>query len=629
VNAARKAAALVGLAAIAGASAALPANAHVGSTPGVFSDGALSVSFMHRHLDSLAANAVGGLTGRQTSNVQVVSKLALKNVQPEKIADVGVSPDGNTAFLSAWGGAVCKYNGIHVVDIANPKAPREVAFIPSKEGSYAGEGVQSLNLTTSSFNGTIVVSNSEVCKDKAGFGGINIHDVTKPSSPTPLAVGIGDTTVNGQGKKAANQNHSVFAWDAGDKGYLVSVDNEEAKDVDIFDISNPKAPKLIAEYDLLETFPKIKQAAPSNLEEIFLHDMVVKEIGGRQIMLLSYWDGGYIKLDVTNPLAPAYIADSDFATLDPEALAAPGAFKVAPEGNAHQAEFTKDNKYIIAADEDFAPYALVARTTDGLRLSGGQGSGTPQLAAGQVIDGDTIYVGRACPGDAAVPQATSGDQIAVVERGVCTFTEKAAAVDGKGYEAMLVINREGSDACSTPLTMSIEGSTPAFGVTTREQGFKLFGLTTYDDAACEAGNGTKLLGLPLGTTGKRVEFGSFFDGWGYVHVLKNGTGKLTTTDTYAIREAHDPKFASGYGDLSVHEVATSSKRGNLAYLAYYASGFQVVEIDSAGKLVKKGEFIDKAQSNFWGVEVFSDGGTEYVAASDRDKGLYIFKYTGQ
>jgi hypothetical protein len=32
-------------------------------------------------------------------------------------------------------------------------------------------------------------------------------------------------------------------------------------------------------------------------------------------------------------------------------------------------------------------------------------------------------------------------------------------------------------------------------------------------------------------------------------------------------------------------------------------------------------------NNFWGVQVFGYGTHEYVAASDRDSGLYIFEYT--
>ena len=70
------------------------------------------------------------------------------------------------------------------------------------------------------------------------------------------------------------------------------VDNEEGTDVDIMDITDPKKAFLLAEYDLDQRFPQIVQAAPANLVEIFLHDMIVKEIGGKQIMLLSYWDAG-------------------------------------------------------------------------------------------------------------------------------------------------------------------------------------------------------------------------------------------------------------------------------------------------------------------------------------------------
>ncbi|MEJ7695739.1 MAG: hypothetical protein WKF78_03735 [Candidatus Limnocylindrales bacterium] len=294
-------------------------------------------------------------------NVALVSKLKLKNVVPEKIADVGVFK--GYAYLAAWGVVTCKYNGVHVVDIKNPASPKEVAFIGSKEGSYPGEGVQALHIDTPKFNGDILVTNNEKCKEPAGFGGINIYDISKPTAPTPLSRGFGDSTVSGSGKKAANENHSVFAWDAGDKAYAVMVDNEEADDVDIVDITDPKKPALIAEYNLATRFPQILQAAPANLVEIFLHDMVVKEIGGKQVMLLSYWDAGYVALDMTDPLRPRYLGDTDFADPDPELLESAG-ITAPPEGNGHQSELTRDNKYLIGADEDFGPLAVLGRNLD-------------------------------------------------------------------------------------------------------------------------------------------------------------------------------------------------------------------------------------------------------------------------
>lgn len=70
-------------------------------------------------------------------------------------------------------------------------------------------------------------------------------------------------------------------------------------------------------------------------------------------MLLSYWDGGYVQIDVTDPLNISLLADSTFA--DPDSEAAESGLTVRPEGNAHQAEFTLDDRYVLAADEDFSP----------------------------------------------------------------------------------------------------------------------------------------------------------------------------------------------------------------------------------------------------------------------------------
>ena len=78
----------------------------------------------------------------------------------------------------------------------------------------------------------------------------------------------------------------------------------------------------------------------------------------------------------------------------------------------------------------------------------------------------------------------------------------------------------------------------------------------------------------------------------------------------------------------MHEVATSREDPARAYYAYYSGGFRVTEIQG-NELVETGAFIDAGGSNLWGVEVFEDDGVEYVAASDRDYGLYIFKYTPQ
>ena len=64
--------------------------------------------------------------------------------------------------------------------------------------------------------------------------------------------------------------------------------------------------------------------------------------------------------------------------------------------------------------------------------------------------------------------------------------------------------------------------------------------------------------LPIiGAIGDRVNVTTQFDGWGYVHLFDaTNLNNVVDVDTYAIPEAFDPAFASGFGDLSVHEVAS-------------------------------------------------------------------------
>jgi hypothetical protein len=574
----------------------------------------------------------GGTAGHLpagSENVRLVGKQAInQDSQDGRIADVGVF--GNYAYLGAFYEPKCQKGGVYVMDISDPTDPKQINFIRTSNDSYVGEGVQTIHIDTPAYEGDVLAMNNEICPltdtpDQRANGGMTLVDVTNPKVHKYLAQHVGDVQSDG----STNEIHSTFIWDAGDKAYAVLVDDEEATDVDIMDITDPRNPVMVREYDLAAEFPQILQEGVG-LDEVFLHDMIVKEIDGRQIMLLSYWDAGYVALDVTDPANATYIGDSDFTFPDPEA--AESGFTVDPEGNGHQSEFSLDNQYVVAADEDFNPFkAIATNEDDGTEFTAVQGSDVPGVPEGDSIEGDTVYVGRACDADPAVPAGSGAGQIAVVERGVCTFQEKYDnVIAAGGYEAVLVFNRENSavgDGCDTLISMEVSGDLPAFFITRRD-GFAFFDAP-YDHDACLAGDGTVTAPVDVGTVGDFVSMASIFDGWGYVHLYGYGPDKFSELDTYAIPEAHDPAFASGFGDLSVHEVAMSPTDPRLAYFSYYAGGFRVARIDdAAGKLDEVGHFIDEGGNNFWGVQVFEDSGNEYVAASDRDFGLYIFEYTG-
>jgi hypothetical protein len=80
------------------------------------------------------------------------------------------------------------------------------------------------------------------------------------------------------------------------------------------------------------------------------------------------------------------------------------------------------------------------------------------------------------------------------------------------------------------------------------------GLRFLGDPADPCANPTSSVGTQ--SAGVRAE--SVFDDWGYVHPYD--AASMAEVGRDAIPEALDPRYAEGFGDVSVHEVATDSRR---------------------------------------------------------------------
>jgi hypothetical protein len=96
----------------------------------------------------------------------------------------------------------------------------------------------------------------------------------------------------------------------------------------------------------------------------------------------------------------------------------------------------------------------------------------------------------------------------------------------------------------------------------------------------------------------------------------------------------------GFGDLTVHETevprndpgegGANADTDKVAYFSWYSGGFRVVDITDPANPEELGHYIDAKGNNFWGVALAENGsGKRIVLASDRDYGLFIFKYTGE
>jgi hypothetical protein len=588
-------------------------------------------------------------------NVDLVSEVQVTNQGADRVADVATYRD--TAFLAGWS-PMCTLapnfsGGFWSIDIRNPRAPRELGFVPSPRGSYLTEGMHAMRLTTPSFTGDVLVVSQEPCGNAgdAGRGGIAIYDVTNPAAPALLGTGA-DTGV----RTAGNSSHSAFGWDTGPNAYVAAVDNSESgvADIDIFDITDPRNPRLIKETGIPD-WP----AAQDNLaygSQANVHDMIVRRVEGRWEMLASYWDAGYVRLDVTDPANPRYISDTDFLATDPLVPSAG-----IPEGNAHEAEWDRcpeegvrstfpcgDVRYILAADEDFSVSRPTFDITTGPSagtVGAGEFSFTPSLESmfPSGVTGPTVFGGSGCDADLngngtsdrtelplastiAVPAGQTA--IAVFERGTCFFSDKVATAEMRGYRVAIVANHHGGAVNGTYPEAFICGSqgSPVAGTAAglcigHRALHALFNdPPEYTTPATGAG-----ADLPaIGTGGNTVRArGGVFDGWGYVHLINADT--MQEIDQYSVPEAIDPRYAEGFGDLTVHEI-TTDPTGDVGYLAWYSAGFRVLDY-SGGDLQEVGHYVAPRGSDIWGVELnVRRDGRLFVLASDRSYGLQIFRF---
>jgi len=590
-------------------------------------------------------------------NVQLVGKLRVSGAAPAHIADVAAF--GNYAYLAGRRTDPCDSGTgrVYVVDISNPASPAEVAQIPFPVGSFAGEGTQVVRLNTPAFKGDVLVTNNENCGTNPNrVGGFSLYDVTNPLAPTALAVGAGDrTSLSGAPLPRANTYHSAFAWQQGKRAFVIGVDNIEAgiSDVEIFEITDPRNPVMLADPGL-PNWPEAQQPL-ANGSQANHHDLVVRKIKGHWLGLISYWDAGWVILNLDDPANPVFVDDSDYP--EPDSLSG---FSPA-EGNAHQAEWNQNEKYIIGTDEDFAPFRTKFQITTGPNAGfyqAGEFSFTPRLATKFPggLTGPTIWGGSGCVEDtdgdgvsdrSQVPPPSSlsanpGEtKVVVFTRGQCFFSDKIRSGEIAGYEAVIIGQSHAASGLGMrpeAFTCGAQGSPVAGTASAICIGHRATHLlfndtpeyTPAESATCCPMAEWPGKDLPArGTVGERIHVTTSFDGWGGVRLLDAAT--LEEIDSYAVSEGMDPAFASGFGTLSVHEVATDPEDAGLAYLSYYHAGLRVIRFGPGG-IQEVGRFIDVGGNNFWGIEAHRLPGdvTEqvYALGSDRDFGLYIFKYTG-
>jgi hypothetical protein len=596
-----------------------------------------------------------------SENVDILGKVRLTHFEGD-ISDVSAlqTEDGRWfAYLGDWG-ANCPTGGVHVVNITNPAKPVKTGFLDSRGFGYVTEGVHALHVETSEFSGDILVISNEWCqadpRPRNNPGGFTIYDITNPNKPKRLVQAFGDFDAFG---RPANEAHSAIAWNDGDKAYVAAIDNVELEDVDLFDITDPRNPVKLAETSLpgrnVDAYGQEKTS----------HDFDVLQFpDGSWHLMVSDWDAGWVDVDVSDPSNPQIVGETDYADCDQVVTTA-----CPPEGNAHQGEWNSDGSLFIGTDEDFSPFRVPITVLDGPlageKIDAGEFGFTKQVASfpdGQV-NGPTVFGGYGCPGDPVPPVSTLGplgadeEAMIVFQRGpvgdpnspgnACFFSDKIRAGEEAGYDVVIVANHHaGALGGETPDAFFCGGQgSPVLGTAAglcigHESMHRLFNRPPDYTFPYPEGDPGDVEPNP-GDLGPRVSAESEFDGWGYARLHDTSTPSAPTeVGQFAIDEVSDPAFSSGFGDITVHEVEVPRNDPNeggrnadtdkVAYFSWYSGGFRVIDITDPANPTEIGHHIDEGGNNHWGVALAEDKhGDRIVLASDRDFGLYIYRYTGE
>ncbi len=516
---------------------------------------------------------------------------------------------GNYAYIGSFNQPVCSLDltGVRVIDISDPENPEQVAFIPAKPGTRNND-VKVAHIETRHFTGEILVVSNEPCNAPfnprqnatglptiPGLGGLAIWDVTDPTKPRVMKQNFLRFGV-----------HNTFIYQQGANAYMLVVDDDNVQDLTIVDITKPRSPKVIAVTGQLD-WPLVS----SEIEgaALFLHDVWVQEnTTSQMIAYLSYWDAGLVLLDITDPANPVFLGDSTYP--NPDVVSG-----LPPEGNGHVAAPDEGGYLVILGDEDFDKFSAFADTSAGTFPVGLANFGPDPLTsfpAGDVID--TFGLGCAI-GDIALAPAT-GTNIALIERGVCFFSTKAANAEAQGYDAYIVFNSVAGGegvmdmAAGTAGPFNIPG---IFLARSKGEALKATGSEVFSVFGIANGEGFMRV-LDVFDPGNIVQIGSF------------ATEGVFTGPTPLPN------------DRTAHNVIV---RGDWSYWSWYYEGMRVVDFGDCAvgdgfegcTPTEVAHFVDDGtgpdtlndHSNFWGVYVHDhpDGNT-YILGSDRDTGLWIF-----
>ena len=547
---------------------------------------------------------------RRARNVSLVGHLELDPSGAAVHGDVAGYKD--LAFVGKWVGP-CPGTGVDIIDISDPAAPVKLSSTLDRSGTSM-EDMQAIEIA----GRDVLATGLQSCFGVAGdnLRGLELYDITDPANPELLSffeVGPGvpghpgvhefDLTKTPDGRTLALLAVPFLeAFSAAPPNF-----DGGLGEVLIIDISDPANPELLADWGVLQE-PALGldfylATAQGQDAQVFAHSVRANTNGTRAYA--SYWDAGFIILDIRDPANPVYLGRTEYP---------PGA-----EGNAHSVVDVRGGNILVGADEDFSPFALSFEVTAPAAIAGEYPAAevffTPPI---QVMVGELVHVGRGCP--PGTPEIDAGGDtyladpigaIALIERGACRFDNKVAWAQRNGAVGAVIYDVE-------PGLIAIGGDNPVV-----EGSLEVIGVEiTIPALSIEQSTGQAIVAALAAEQHVAVSAEAEFVGWGFLRIFDIGDpANPVEIGSFATDNTFNPDVASD-GIWSVHNPEV---RGNTLYVSWYSDGVRVIDISQPsrpreiGYWTGEGAPEDAPAVDIWSVVPHGN----LLLASDRNHGLYI------
>jgi hypothetical protein len=242
-------------------------------------------------------------------------------------------------------------SGVAVVDARNAARPTRASTLQNPLGTSAEDVVVYTARYGAAAGRDIAVSGIQSCAgsryEAAGKRGLMLWDVTNPAVPVELA--LLDTGCCTRGVHEFEVQHRAdlrrtFAYatvptsrypDANTpSGYR---DAQGKGDFRLIDITDPAHPFEVSNWGIQDIGGPFSAGQGCDADANYGHGAEPSEDG--KLVFLSYWDSGFVRLDLTNPAAPLFTGRTVYP---PQA-----------DGDAHSSQYDEGRKLLFAADEDF------------------------------------------------------------------------------------------------------------------------------------------------------------------------------------------------------------------------------------------------------------------------------------